>query len=194
LLRWADNAIANRWLRVTIKATPNTALENDEVYYIGHLRGETTGPSGSLYSVTVADAINIANAVGTGLVDSGNPHDIDKNGLVTINDIVSMVGMIGSNTLRNITIPAAGSPNRMFGGGSFDGNRNINGLTTFGNHSRTIPIVLQEQPELSSNLSDEKATRFSYPWDHPTTPRPLDTFFSQYSNNQPTFPGLEKTC
>ena len=46
IIQWPDNAIANRWLRVTVKANDQTGLSVPEVYYLGHLLGEMTGDQG----------------------------------------------------------------------------------------------------------------------------------------------------
>jgi ELWxxDGT repeat protein len=104
VLQWPDNAIANRWLRVTVKATANTGLLVPEVYYIGHLLGETTGPSGGVYTVSFADITPIRSAVGQS-VAAGSIHDIDKNGTVAFADISAMRPNVGVQ-LTNITIPA----------------------------------------------------------------------------------------
>jgi hypothetical protein len=38
---WADHAIVNTWLRITVKATANTGLAAPDVFYFGSLPGET---------------------------------------------------------------------------------------------------------------------------------------------------------
>jgi ligand-binding sensor domain-containing protein len=105
VIQWPNNAIANRWLRITVKATANTGLTEPEVYYIGHLLGETTGPSGGVYTVSFADITPIRSVVGQ-TVDASSIHDIDKNGTVSFADISAMRPNVGAQ-LTNITIPAA---------------------------------------------------------------------------------------
>lgn len=102
---WANNAIENRWLRITILANANTGLVLPKTYYIGHLRGETTGLGGdNLYTVSYAsDLLPIRLAVGTN-VDASSVADIDKNGLVQLADIVAM-RTNAARQLTNITIP-----------------------------------------------------------------------------------------
>lgn len=104
--KWPDNSIVNRWLRVTIRATENTGLAQDEVFYIGHLLGETTGESDGVYSVAFQDISLIRSEVGN-TVDASSIADIDKNGSVTFADINAMRVGIGAQ-LTNITIPASG--------------------------------------------------------------------------------------
>jgi len=106
VIDWPDLAIINRWLRVTIKANANTGLEQAEVYYLGHLRGETTGLFGDTYTVAFADITPIRSSVGQ-TVNAGSIFDIDKNGTVAFSDISAMRDNIGIQ-LSNITIPAAG--------------------------------------------------------------------------------------
>ena len=43
LLSWADNAITNTWLEVSILVTANTGLAAADVFYFGNLIGECTG-------------------------------------------------------------------------------------------------------------------------------------------------------
>jgi hypothetical protein len=105
IIVWADNLIANRWLRITVKANSNTGLSTPEVYYLGHLLGETTGLSDGVYTVAFADITSIRSSVGQS-VDAGNAADIDKNGTVAFADISAMRGNVGAQ-LSNITIPTA---------------------------------------------------------------------------------------
>ncbi len=57
---WADGAITNRWLEVTVKATSNTGLEDDDVFYFGNAIGET-GNSASDAQVTPTDEVEVRN-------------------------------------------------------------------------------------------------------------------------------------
>jgi len=117
-ITWPNLAIANRWLRVTILAGASTGLAQNEVYYVGHLLGETTGVSGSVFTVSFADISPIRSAAGS-TVDAASTVDIDKNGTVSFADISAMRSSVGSQ-LTIITIPAADGG----GSGSFGGSQN----------------------------------------------------------------------
>ncbi len=65
---WADNAIENQWLQMTVKATANTGLAADDVFYFGNAIGET-GNSPADAQVTPTDEINVRN----------NPHALGAN-------------------------------------------------------------------------------------------------------------------
>jgi hypothetical protein len=120
-LDWPDNVIANRWLRITVLASANTGLSEPEVYYIGHLLGETTGASGAVFTVSFADISPIRVAVGS-TVGASSTVDIDKNGTVAFADISAMRPNVGAQ-LTIITIPGAGSGiAAMASGGERDGN------------------------------------------------------------------------
>jgi hypothetical protein len=93
----------NRWLRVTLKTTPNTGLLEDQVYYLGHLLGETTGTSNGIFTVAFADITPIRSSVGQN-VDASSVSDIDKNGTISFSDISSMRSSVG-NQLRQVTVP-----------------------------------------------------------------------------------------
>jgi hypothetical protein len=105
LLQWPNNVIQNRWLRVTMLANSSTGLQQNEVFYLGHLLGETTGESGGAYTVSFSDITPIRSAVGN-TVDASSHVDIDKNGTVAFGDISAMRPSVGQS-LKNITIPAA---------------------------------------------------------------------------------------
>ncbi len=90
---------------MSVKANANTGLAAPEVYYIGHLLGETTGPSGSVFTVSFADITPIRGAVGS-TVNASSTVDIDKNGTVAFADISAMRPNVGAQ-LTIITIPAS---------------------------------------------------------------------------------------
>ena len=64
-LKWPDynpqdpnntsNAVANKWLRVTVKATANTGLSAPDVFYFGNLIGDTGVNSTGLYATLAED-------------------------------------------------------------------------------------------------------------------------------------------
>lgn len=122
-ITWANNAIENRWLRISILANANTGLANNQVYYLGHLRGEVTGAQAGQYIVNNTDASAIATRVSGTNVPITSIYDLDKNARVLNSDIGAMSAGIGVLRLRNITIPASASG--MFGGGSVGGGRSL---------------------------------------------------------------------
>jgi len=103
LIQWANNQIENRWLRVTALANSNTGLASPEVFYIGHLLGETTGPTDGNFTVSFADITPIRNTVGQS-VDASSITDLDKNGTVSFADISAMRANVGAQ-LTQITVP-----------------------------------------------------------------------------------------
>lgn len=105
LIQWWDGAILDRWLRVTILANSNTGLEAPEVFYIGHLRGETTGPENGVFTVSFSDISLIRQSVGQ-VVDAGNTSDLDKSGTVSFADIQAMRSNVGSQLTR-VIVPAS---------------------------------------------------------------------------------------
>lgn len=104
LIQWSDGAIVDRWLRVTVLANGNTGLAAPEVYYIGHLRGETSGPDSAAFTVSFTDISIIRQSVGQ-VVDSGSDLDTDKSGSVTFADIQAMRSNVGKQ-LSRITVQA----------------------------------------------------------------------------------------
>jgi hypothetical protein len=62
-LIWADSAIRNRWLQVTVRATDNTGLAANDVFYVGNAVGESGNAPGDAL-VNATDEIGARN----------NPH------------------------------------------------------------------------------------------------------------------------
>lgn len=127
-IAWADRAIENRWLRLSVLANANTGLATTQVFYLGHLRGEVTGAQSGQYIVNNTDAAAIAAQVSGTNVPVTNIFDLDKNSRVLNADIGAMAPGIGVLRLRNITIPAAAA--RSFGAGSVGGGRSGDGDQT----------------------------------------------------------------
>jgi hypothetical protein len=118
-IEWPDGEIVNRWLQVKFVDNANTGLRSPQVYYLGHLLGETTGTlSSGSYIVQVMDVTKIRPEVGS-TANASNVLDINKNGLIQVSDILSFRSSVGLLSLRNITIPAAGSGSEGEGYGRF---------------------------------------------------------------------------
>ncbi len=107
IIEWPNNQIENRWLRITVKATNNTVLATPQIYYVGHLRGETTTSTTGAFVVSYAqDLVPIRLNLGTN-VGPESVYDIDKNGLVQFADIVAMRSN-AAQMLTQITILGSG--------------------------------------------------------------------------------------
>jgi hypothetical protein len=104
IITWANNAVERRWLRVTIKANANTGLAVPEVYYLGHLQGETTGASGGRFTVLVADILAVRAALSQG-TSINSVVDLDKSGVVLVADILAARSQL-TRELTQITVPA----------------------------------------------------------------------------------------
>jgi surface-anchored protein len=102
-LQWPNGTLANRWIRATLKSTPATGLAGARAYFIGHLLGETTGPSDGSFTVAFADISAIRVGVGQS-VNASSALDIDKNGTVAFGDISAMRSNVGAQ-LPVITVP-----------------------------------------------------------------------------------------
>jgi len=57
-LIWEENAIENRWLQVTVKATPATGLDQEDVFYFGNAIGESLDSA----AFTFVDGTDFAGA------------------------------------------------------------------------------------------------------------------------------------
>ena len=106
---WADNAIENQWLQVTVLAGADTGLATADVFCFGNLVGE----SGNDATVTVADedaALN--NRTGFVLASITNNYDYNRDGRVNAADaLIARSTYTGPQaTLQLITAPVGAPP------------------------------------------------------------------------------------
>ncbi|MFP4105738.1 MAG: Ig-like domain-containing protein [Phycisphaerae bacterium] len=107
-LTWDQGAVAKKWLQVTVKATAETGLWSDDVFYFGNAIGDTGNSSGNAI-VNAFDSGGIRDNPRTGRnpADIKNVYDIDRNRLVNAFDSAYVRDNIttGRNALRLITVP-----------------------------------------------------------------------------------------
>jgi len=60
-ITWADNAIQNEWLQVTVKATPMTGLKRPDVFYFGNLMGDIGDSVDEYAFVDSSDQFQVRN-------------------------------------------------------------------------------------------------------------------------------------
>ena len=82
---WADAAIRNQWLQVTVKANAHTGLAATDVFFFGNLVGEI-GNAQRAY-VSSQDLILTRRAMFSRAPIDGL-HDFDRNGAVTFQDVL----------------------------------------------------------------------------------------------------------
>ena len=109
-LTWADNAIENTWLEITVLANAATGLANPEVFYIGNAIGETGNDSANAI-VNLADVAGVrANQTGFGSTDITDPYDFDRNEKVNLVDLsIARSNQSGFSPLKLITPSNSGS-------------------------------------------------------------------------------------
>lgn len=91
---------------MTLKSTANTGLFKDDVFYAGHLLGETTGADNGVYTVSNADRAPIRAAIGE-TVGIDSILDINKDGEITFADL----GAVGQNIgIQQANITTAANP------------------------------------------------------------------------------------
>lgn len=113
-LLWADRAIKNQWLRVTVLANTRTDLPAADVFYFGNLVGET-GDSATAAAVTAADVLAVrSNLFKTGLAVT-HTLDFNRDGRVNTADFVIARGAVANNSLTLLTTsPTVGATAAVF--------------------------------------------------------------------------------
>jgi len=146
-LIWADNAIQKQWLQVTVKATVNTGLAADDVFYFGNAIGET-GNSHTDAQVNSTD-VNGARANPQFSINPAsitNVYDFNRDKLVNSTDVnVARIHTTFSvNALKLIT--PSGSVTTIRSGSSLENLHTATGeatvLTLLPGHpeSGTVPV------------------------------------------------------
>ena len=87
---WADNAIQNQWLEVTVLAEGNTNLGADDVFYFGNAIGET-GNSATDARVSPADFVGVSqnqHFLAEGPTSIADVYDFNRDGKVGPTDSI----------------------------------------------------------------------------------------------------------
>jgi hypothetical protein len=99
-LTWPNGTITDRYLCIRVIVGGNTIAE----LYLGHLRGEMTGASGSKFTVLVGDILAVRTDLTQAKTASGRT-DVDKSGTVLVQDILDTRSNLAKE-LSQVTIPA----------------------------------------------------------------------------------------
>ncbi|MDZ4850045.1 MAG: S8 family serine peptidase [Pirellulaceae bacterium] len=115
-IEFADNAIRNNWLRVTVLANVNTGMGTNDVFYFGHAMGDMNvgnlNAGGSTQQVVTTTELDVsqvrknpslaANSAGITSI-----YDVNKDGRVNVIDTSLVVQAQASNLLRYFTAPVS---------------------------------------------------------------------------------------
>ncbi len=109
-IEFADNAVRNTWLRVTVLANATNRLVSNDIFYFGNARFDVT-PTSPFPSQQVTINIFDTNAVrakqgqNSGVIS--NVYDVDRNGVVNIFDTNAVRSGQGVSSLRSFTAPSS---------------------------------------------------------------------------------------
>jgi hypothetical protein len=106
-LTWASGAIQNQWVQATIKATPQSGLPSDDVFYFGSSIGDT-GNSPTDFEVNASDVTATRLNVGIESVPVTSPYDISRDGLVNSTDVTLVrlnLSVVPSRALVRLVAP-----------------------------------------------------------------------------------------
>lgn len=106
-LTWAGGAIQNKWLQTTIKATPQSGLAADDVFYFGSSIGDT-GNSNANFEVNAVDVTATRLNVSSAMVPVTSAYDISRDGYVNSSDVVYVrlnLSVVPSRVLVRLVAP-----------------------------------------------------------------------------------------
>jgi hypothetical protein len=89
---WADRAVRDIWLRGTVRANADTGLPAPDVFYFGHLSGETgNATSDTTLRVNALDRAALRrNLAPRKPVNAASPYDLNRDGRVGALDVVAL--------------------------------------------------------------------------------------------------------
>lgn len=112
-LVWPDGAIRNTWLRVTLRALPQSGLAADDVFTFGNLVGETGGAPGAP-AVGAADVIATRSHRTARGAGRENRYDHNRDGAVNVLDHALTLANLG-RSLAQLPPTAAARPSGVSG-------------------------------------------------------------------------------
>ena len=99
---WADGALRNTWLRVTVEAVLDGRVVASDVFYYGNLAGETGGPpSPAPPRVDAADYARTRAAISSRRASVTSPYDHNRDGVVNVLDLAA----VRANFLATLPAP-----------------------------------------------------------------------------------------
>ncbi|MDP6545926.1 MAG: Ig-like domain-containing protein, partial [Phycisphaerae bacterium] len=103
-LTWADGAILNQWVEVTVLAGANTGLGTDDVFYVGNTVGDTNDDG-------TVDADDLATLFGEFGLRGGTElvSDVNIDGRVNLTDFATLRSNFGTS-VGIPTLPATAPP------------------------------------------------------------------------------------
>ena len=115
-LVWADGAIRNRWLQVTVRANGDTGLSTPDVFVFGNLVGETGDAAG--LAVTAQDVFATRLRLGGSGAQITDRNDFDRDGRVSVRDVALARRNVGATlqtaglaaSAATIVLPVARAP------------------------------------------------------------------------------------
>jgi hypothetical protein len=118
---WADGAIKNQLLQVTVKANANTGLTAPDVFSFGNLVGETVTSAGSGALVVNASDVTATRLAKRNVpVPVTEPADHNRDGRVNVLDDEVVRSNYGNSLY--VVGPAVVARSVFYNGSSFDGN------------------------------------------------------------------------
>jgi len=103
---WANGAIANQWLEVTLLPTANTSLAAPDIFYFGSRIGDTGSGTAMVAITNATDEIDTRLSQGLGSSIT-NVHDFDRSGMVNATDSITSRTNTGLLWKINLAAPAA---------------------------------------------------------------------------------------
>jgi parallel beta-helix repeat protein len=104
-ITWASGAIRNQWLQVQVKASANTGLTSDDVFYWGNKIGDSgtnQSPNATTFETNSTDATQAMASGGSKPIS--NPFDYNRDGQISSTD--ATIALTNGGAIPRLNIPA----------------------------------------------------------------------------------------
>jgi hypothetical protein len=170
-ITWADGAIANSWLQVTVLANLNTGLAEPDVHYWGNAIGETGNIVGDARA-DFADRIETLRNFSPGPVNTGNRFDLSRDRVVDAADVAivdaHLTGLAGDlNRDDRVGLADIARLQSRFGGaspGPYDGDLNGDGAV---NRADVALLAIQFGASPTAQMLADRLSLISIPASSP---------------------------
>ena len=172
---WADGAIRNQWLQVTLKATERTTLASDDVFFFGNLRGDT-GADASGAPVARVNSVDAATTHDSLFADSpiDCPGDFNRDGRIDASDLA----VVRRNAYRRLVLPAGFTGAGMGLSATYFDDPDFGGIT-----SQRVDGTVDFDWGTAAPASDIEPDTYSVRWSGQVRPHYSETYAFHTTSN-----------
>ena len=167
LIEFADGAITNGWLQVTVLANASTGLTVDDVFYFGNVVGESgNDPTNTLVNLSDISSAR-TNQTGFGSTDVLNVLDFNRDAVVNLADIsIARTNQSGFTPINLITPTSSSGGTSSKAGPASRSSADDSALAAPVSlaAANEVPIAIKQSVQPESSIRPETAATVALPF------------------------------